>query len=45
MTVPAYILGMYFPIIGGPIFGILIGLVLAFVKRPERLDAGIKFSS
>ena len=45
MTVPAYILGMYFPIIGGPIFGILIGLVLAFVKRPERLDAGIKFTS
>ena len=26
-AVPAYILGLYFPIVGGPVFGILLGIV------------------
>ncbi len=45
LTIPAFFLGKEFPIIGGPIFGILIGLVLAYWKRPESFDDGIKFTS
>jgi uncharacterized integral membrane protein (TIGR00698 family) len=45
LTVPAYFLGKEFPIIGGPVFGILIGMVLAYWKRPEYLNEGIKFTS
>ncbi len=45
LTVPAYFLGKQFPIIGGPIFGILIGMVLAYWRRPEYLNNGIKLTS
>lgn len=45
VAIPAWLLGMKFPIIGGPVFGILFGIVLAFWKRPAKLDKGIKFTS
>ena len=45
IAVPAWILGKAFPIIGGPVFGILFGLILAFFRRPAVLDSGIKFTS
>ena len=45
IAVPAWLLGNKFPIIGGPVFGILIGMLLAFLKRPESLNPGIKFTS
>lgn len=45
IAVPAWILGRAFPIIGGPVFGILFGMILAFFKRPEILTGGIKFTS
>lgn len=45
IAVPAWLLGKAFPIIGGPVFGILFGMILAFIRRPELLDSGIKFTS
>lgn len=45
VAIPAWLLGMKFPIIGGPVFGILFGMILAFWKRPSKLDKGIKFTS
>lgn len=43
-AVPAWFLGKQFPIIGGPVFGILLGMLAAGIKRPESLEAGIKFT-
>ena len=45
IAIPAWFLGKAFPILGGPVFGILFGMVLAFLKRPEKLDKGIRFTS
>lgn len=45
IAIPAWLLGKQFPIIGGPVFGILLGMILAFWKRPQILDKGIKFTS
>lgn len=48
IAVPAWFLGKRFEVIGGPVFAILIGMVLA-VLVPERaaapLAAGVKFTS
>ncbi len=42
----AYALGRVFPLVGGPVFGILIGVAVAVVRKPAgALKAGIKFSS
>lgn len=43
-AVPAHYLGKEFPIIGGPVFGILLGMAFAFLKRPQSVEAGIKFT-
>ncbi|MGL6017006.1 MAG: YeiH family protein [Selenomonadaceae bacterium] len=43
-AVPAYFLGQRFPIIGGPVFGILLGLLAAGLRRPESFEGGIKFT-
>lgn len=43
-AVPAWWLGNRFPIIGGPVFGILLGMIFAGMKRPESVEAGIKFT-
>lgn len=45
IAVPAWLLGKTIPIIGGPVFGILFGMLLAFIKRPEKLESGIKYTS
>ena len=45
IAIPSWLLGKQFPIIGGPVFGILFGMILAFVKRPAVMDKGIKFTS
>lgn len=45
ISVPAWLLGRAFPIIGGPVFGILFGMILALFKRPDILTGGIKFTS
>ncbi len=42
----AWLLGKQFAIIGGPVFSILLGMVITlFIKDKSRLDAGIKFTS
>lgn len=40
LALPATYLGNKFPVIGGPIFGIVIGLVLALGTKPETFDKG-----
>jgi len=45
IAVPAWLLGRAIPVIGGPVFGILFGIIIALFKRPESLEAGIKFTS
>lgn len=46
IAVPAWLLGTKFPIIGGPVFGILFGIIIsALWKRPENMDKGIRFTS
>jgi uncharacterized membrane protein YadS len=45
IALPAWLLGKAFPIVGGPVFGILFGMILAFWKRPALLDSGIRYTS
>lgn len=44
LAIPAYFLGQTFPIIGGPVFGIILGIILATFKRPALLEPGIKYT-
>ena len=45
----AWVMANYIPtvgkLIGGPVFAILLGMILAFWKRPSAIDAGITFCS
>ncbi len=37
IAVPSYILGTFFPIIGGPVFGIIIGMIITvFYKNKAK---------
>lgn len=45
LAIPSYFLGRQFPIIGGPVFGILLGMVVAYWRRPEWLNQGINYTS
>ncbi|MDF2632663.1 MAG: hypothetical protein K0Q85_1259 [Caproiciproducens sp.] len=45
IAVPAWMIGSKFPIIGSPVIGILLGMLLAFWKRPEKLESGIAYTS
>ena len=44
LAVPAWILGQEVPLVGGPVFAILLGMLLASWKRPERLEEGLRFA-
>lgn len=44
-AVPAWLLGHVLPVVGGPVFGILFGMLLAFWNRPARCTEGIRFTS
>lgn len=44
LALPAWYLGSQLPLIGGPVFGILFGMVVALWKRPENLQSGISFT-
>ena len=44
IALPAWWLGTVFPIVGGPVFGILLGMMLAVWKRPTTYDVGIRFT-
>ena len=47
IAVPAWLLGSALPIIGAPIFGILIGIIVgnSYPNASSRLGGGIKFTS
>ncbi len=45
IAVPAWLAGKMIPLVGGPVFGILFGMLLAFWRRPAMLEPGIKFSA
>lgn len=45
IAVPAWFLGNLVPLIGGPVFGILLGMLMAFWKRPSNFDPGINFTA
>lgn len=41
----ATFLGQRFSIIGGPVFGILLGLIIALFPRKQMFEPGIAFTS
>ncbi len=48
IAVPAWLLGKQFEVVGGPVFAILLGMVLALLvpaEKGEPLQAGVKFTS
>lgn len=46
IAVPSSILGKFFPIIGGPVIGILAGMILSmFIKNRSPFEHGITFTS
>lgn len=46
IAVPSFFLGKMFPIIGGPVFGIIIGMILTqILKSKEGFQPGIAFTS
>ncbi|MSS08328.1 YeiH family putative sulfate export transporter [Clostridium sp. WB02_MRS01] len=46
ISAPAWFLGKAFPVIGGPVFAILIGMAMApFVKGKDYLRPGVTFTS
>ena len=46
ISVPAWLLGMAVPVVGGPIFGILLGMVITlFIKDRTPFAKGIGFTS
>jgi uncharacterized integral membrane protein (TIGR00698 family) len=46
LALGASLLGKYFPIIGGPVFGIILGMILGnLFTKPEGTVAGLKFTS
>lgn len=45
-ALPCWGLGMVFPVIGGPVFAILLGMVLALIFKPSQdLQKGIRYTS
>lgn len=45
IAIPAWLIGKAIPIIGGPVLGILFGMILAFWKRPVIFDDGVRYTS
>lgn len=46
ISIPCWFLGNLFPIVGGPVFGILAGMLITlFLKDKSRLQDGITFTS
>ncbi len=48
VAVPSWLLGKQFDVVGGPVFAILLGMVLALLvpdEKGEPLAAGVKFTS
>ena len=46
MAIPGWLLGRALPVVGGPVFAILMGMVISLLLRDKaRLQAGIAFTS
>ena len=46
ISIPAFILGNLFPVIGGPIIAIIFGMIIALAwHKREKYDSGINFTS
>ena len=45
IAIIAWLLGQRFSIIGAPVFGILLGLIVALFPRKNSFESGIKFTS
>lgn len=46
IAVPSWLLGKQFPLIGGPVIAILLGMILTlFIKKKDPFAGGIKFTS
>lgn len=46
IAIPAWVIGKLFPVIGGPVASILLGMIVgAIVKNKERFALGIQFTS
>ena len=46
LAIPSWLLGRAFPVIGGPVFAILMGMILSLILRDRtRYQAGIAFTS
>ena len=46
LAIPSWLLGKAFPVVGGPVFAILLGMAVAlFYKKKDRTQAGIAFTS
>lgn len=46
IAIPSWFLGKQFPIIGGPVIAILLGMIITlFIRDKSRLEGGIKFTS
>jgi len=41
----AFFFGSWLPLVGGPVFGILLGMLLALWQRSQRFELGIQFSA
>ncbi|QHI73832.1 YeiH family protein [Aminipila terrae] len=46
IAIPSWLLGKHFPLIGGPVFGIIIGMIVTmWFKSKESFQTGINFTS
>ena len=45
LALPAWFLGKFLPLIGGPVFGILLGMLAALWQRPQHFNLGVTFTS
>jgi uncharacterized integral membrane protein (TIGR00698 family) len=45
IAVPAWMIGKLFPIVGSPVIGILLGMILSSRNRSDRLNVGIRYTS
>lgn len=46
IAIPSWLLGKKFPIIGGPVIAIIVGMIITlFIKNKSKFDSGIKFTS
>ena len=45
LSIPAWLLGNMLPVVGGPVFAILLGLVLGIFYKNDKLLPGIRFTA